>query len=239
MRIDESLCIGCGQCVPYCPMGAIALEAVATIDRDACVECGACFRSRICPVDAFVEEVPEWPRAIRYTFSNPSALHVITGLPGRGTEEMKTNEVTGRFQPGFVGIGLEFGRPVKGTTFRELEKAAKVLARVGAHFEPKNPVTVLMDVNTGEFNKDVLDEKAMTAIIECLVPVEKFEEAIAALKEVAKEINTVFSVEVISRCKPDGSVPLEPILDKLNLRYSPWGKTCVGLGRPLAKGGSR
>ncbi|HHV64735.1 MAG TPA: 4Fe-4S binding protein, partial [Peptococcaceae bacterium] len=35
MKINEELCIGCGECLPYCPMGAIKLESdTAEIDWD-------------------------------------------------------------------------------------------------------------------------------------------------------------------------------------------------------------
>ena len=66
MKIDSELCIVCEACLPYCPMEAISVkDDMATIDEDECVECGVCFRAEVCPVDAFVEEVHEWPRSAR------------------------------------------------------------------------------------------------------------------------------------------------------------------------------
>ena len=38
----------------------------------------------------------EWPRTVRANFSDPLVEHPETKVPGRGTEEMKTTEVTGR-----------------------------------------------------------------------------------------------------------------------------------------------
>ena len=51
-QISETLCIGCGMCVAVCPHRVFQLnnKKAEIIDRDACMECGAC--SRNCPVDA-------------------------------------------------------------------------------------------------------------------------------------------------------------------------------------------
>ena len=41
MRIDSAECTGCGQCIPYCPVGAISMDDdVSEIDFDECTECG-------------------------------------------------------------------------------------------------------------------------------------------------------------------------------------------------------
>jgi len=237
MRIDENICIACEVCIPYCTVNAISMEGdVAVIDQDECVDCGVCKNSNVCPVDCIIFEEAPWPRSLRATFSNPRGVHEATGIAGRGTEEMKTNEVTGRFQRGWVGLGCEFGRPGIGTRFRDVDKVARVLAKYGVEFEPKNPVTMLMeDVKTGKFKEDVLNEKVLSAIIECLLPIDKFEEVINALKEVAKEIDTVMTVECINRADPDGSYPLRKLMDKLGVSYRINGKQNAGLGQPKAK----
>ncbi len=236
MKIDPELCIACEACLPYCPMAAISMkDDVAVIDEDECVDCSVCLKSGVCPVDAFVFEPAPWPRSLRATFSDPRTEHKETKIAGRGTEEMKTNDVTGRFQRGWVGMGCEFGRPGIGARFRDIDKVAQVLARHGVEFEPKNPVTFLMeDPKTGKIREDVLNEKVLSGIIECLYPIEKFEEIMNALKEVAKEVDTVFSVEVINRADPDGSYPLRKLLDKMGIPYYINGKQNVGLGRPVA-----
>jgi len=236
MKIDPELCIVCEACLPYCPMAAISMkDDMAVIDEDECVDCAVCLKSGCCPVDAFVFEPAPWPRSLRSTFSDPRTEHKETKIAGRGTEEMKTNEVTGRFQRGWVGMGCEFGRPGIGTRFRDVDKVAQVLAKHGVEFEAKNPVTFLMeDKKTGKLREDVLNEKVLSGIIECLFPIEKFEEIMNALKEVSKEIDTVFSVEVINRVDPDGSYPLRKMLDKMGIPYYINGKQNVGLGKPVA-----
>ncbi len=240
MKIDEEKCITCELCVPYCPMEAISMkDDVAVIDHDECVDCHVCLRAGVCPVDCIIFEPAPWPRSLRATFSDPIVDHKVTGVAGRGTEEMKTNDVTGRFKRGWVGIGLEFGRPGTGTRFHDVEKAAQVMAKLGVKFEPKNPVTFLMeDVTTGKIKEEVLNEKVLSAIIECVFPIEKLKDVLMALEEVSKEADTVFSVACINRAEPDGSFPVERILSELGIPYYMNGKNNVGLGRPLAEGGN-
>ncbi len=235
MRIDADLCIACEACVPYCPMGAISMDDVAVIDQDECVDCAVCLKSGACPVDAIIFEPAPWPRSLRATFSDPRTEHKETKIAGRGTEEMKTNDVTGRFKRGWIGMGCEFGRPGIGTRFRDVDKAAQVLAKQGVEFEAKNPVTFLMeDVKTGKLKEDVLNEKVLSAIIECVYPIEKFKDVMNALKEAAKEVDTVFSVECINRADPDGSYPLRKLLNEMGIPHYINGKQNVGLGRPKA-----
>jgi len=240
LRIDEDSCIACGLCVPYCPMGAISMGDFATIDRDECVDCGVCLRAEVCPVNAFIDELAPWPRSLRAVFSNPTTEHKETRVTGRGTEEMKTNDVTGRFKRGWVGIGIELGRPGIGVRFRDVDKVAQEMARLGARFEPNSPVTLLMeDLGAGKLREDVLDEKVLSAIIECGFSIENVKVALIALKEVAKDVDTVFSVDCISVVEPDGSLPVDKILSELEISRYINGKTNVGLGRPLAEGEDR
>lgn len=155
MRIDPDKCVVCGQCTPYCPVNAITLKNEATeVDLDECVECSNCLRNADCPTDAIYQQELVWPRIIRRVLSDPIATGLSTDLPGRGTDEMKTNDVTGRFKRGYAGIAMEFGRPVLGAKLSDVEKAAQAVASLGVKFEKLNPVTDLMeDPTTGKFKK--------------------------------------------------------------------------------------
>lgn len=236
MKIKREDCTACELCLPYCPMGAIQMHDVALIDADGCVECGVCFRAGVCPGNCFMEEVHPWPRSVRATFSNPLSEHKETRVPGRGTEEMKTNDVTGVYKKGLVGMTAEMGRPGVGTRFRDVEKVAQALAQAGVKFAAQNPVTYLMvDQTTGRLNPEVLDEKVLSAMIECLVPEEKIPAVIQKLKGVAGKIDTVFSLDIITRLPPDGSLPWEKVFSELGVRVSINGKNNLGLGRPLAE----
>lgn len=48
-KISEE-CIACGQCLPECPVDAIAEGDIYIIDADKCIDCGQC--NSVCPVDA-------------------------------------------------------------------------------------------------------------------------------------------------------------------------------------------
>ena len=238
MRINADTCVACGQCIPYCPVQAIKDQGGSVaVDEPSCVECGVCKRSGVCPVDAFEEPHLEWPRILRSLFSNPITVHPGTGVAGRGTEELKTNDVTNRFALGEVGFGVEMGRPNMGTTFRELEKVTIALAPLGVKFEPKNPVTILMeDPSTGRLREDVLDERVLTAIIEFTVPESKTLEVLKVLERVAGSIDTVFSLDVINKMPPAGEPPALQLLRDHGYYLSPNGKVCIGIGRPSSGG---
>jgi MinD superfamily P-loop ATPase len=211
-------------------------QAYSRSISEKCVECSVCFRADVCPTDAIHEQKLEWPRILRKAFSDPIYVHEGTDVPGRGTEEMKTNDVTGRYLDGFVGVGMEFGRPGTGTYLRETEKAIKRLVKMGIELEPLNPLTQLIEnKETGELKKDVLDQRVLSAIVEFTVPIERAQEVFSTVKEIAREINTVFSLDLICKVAPGGEIPIIEEIQKAGLVRSLNGKTNVGLGRPLIK----
>jgi ferredoxin len=247
-----------------CPMGAIYVDPEikrATINRDECVECYACYyglsterlnpsmirivrklfqiaRLRfdpepdICPTSAFEPENLEWPRVVRRAFSDPRATHEATGVQGRGTEEVKTNDVTGRVQQGEVGFTIEFGRPGVGVRFRDIEKMTRALATASVHFENNNPMTLLMsDASTGSLREDILDEKILSAIVEIKVTVDRTEEIIRIVREVQKDVDSVIALGVGTRCDENGEEKIvAPILERMGYRLER-AKTNTGLGR--------
>ncbi|MDF9824166.1 ferredoxin [Breznakia sp. PF5-3] len=44
-------CVACGNCVKYCPVGAIIIHKglYAQVDENKCVGCGKC--AKVCPAD--------------------------------------------------------------------------------------------------------------------------------------------------------------------------------------------
>lgn len=236
MRINQDTCIGCEQCVPYCPVGVITMNdsSAVSIDFDECVECGVCLRNSNCPTDSIEQNDCPWPRSVRVNFSNPLAEHKETRIPGRGTEEMKTNDVTGRFKYGYVGIAFEVGRPGIGARLCEVEKLTKAMAGLGISLEPNNPLThLIVDQKKGLLNTEAISEKVLSAIVEFTIPIERTEEVLRKAQEVAATMETVFSVDLICKVKPDGSIPVIPFINNLGIQLSVNGKNNLGLGKPL------
>lgn len=230
-------CIGCGSCVPYCPMEAISLGPErAEIDQDECVECNACLRSDVCPTDSLIKPELEWPRSVRRAFSDPAPQHGLTGIPGRGTEEMKTNDVTGRYHVAEAGFVLDIGRPGVGTRLRDVEKIYKRLVNLGAHFEELNPLrSLLKDKNRSAFKEEVLDEKVLSIIIEFSISSSRVQEVLDELKKCTAEIDTVFSVGLIDKVSDGGSMENYERARQLGYHPSINAKVNIGVGRPQAK----
>lgn len=240
MKIDRDKCIGCGKCIPFCPIGAISLkdEGYAEINFDECAECSNCKRQEVCPVDAIYQQELHWPRTVRSILSDVLTIAQESQISGRGTEEMKTNEVTARFRWGWAGIGIELGRPVTGSRMRDVEKVAMAVAELGGiEFEKANPTTTLMsDPKTGKFRDDVLNENVLSAIIEFPVPLERVPEVLHRLEQVTKEIDSVFTLDVATRVGPNNEIPTERVVKEAGFYLSANGKTNLGLGRPLKEG---
>jgi ferredoxin len=186
----------------------------------------------VCPTAAFEPEELTWPRVVRRAFSDPRVPHESTGVEGRGTEEVKTNDISGRVKVGEVGFTIEFGRPGVGVWFHEIQKMTAALARADVSFEKKNPVTSLMsDVSQGRIREDILGEKVLSAIVEIKVPVERTEEIIRLVWEVEKHIDTVVTIGVGTRCDENGEENVvAPILERLGYKLER-AKTNAGLGR--------
>ncbi len=261
MKVDPKKCVGCGNCVPVCTMGAIHVNGVAEVNEDECVECGTCrrflrieglnptfvrlvravlaaFRLQyrapldVCPTGALYQPDLTWPRIVRKSFSDPTTVHAETGIGGRGTEEIKTNDVTGRLGPGEVGIVVELGRPGLGVRFKELQRFSMALAEIGAVFEKNNPVTHLMtDPNTGQLKEDVLEEKVYSAIIEMKTTVERVPEFLSVINRVGKSSPTVFGIAISAKCGPNGEIPYIEAVAEAGYELSLNGKTNLGLGR--------
>ena len=232
----------------------------ARINSDECVECFTCYRGMskehlnpvlvrairktaqffrfrfdpepdICPTDALVPEELSWPRLVRRAFSDPQVPHESTGIHGRGTAEVKTNDVTDRVKQGEAGFVVEFGRPGIGARFREIERVTRALAELDVEFESSNPVTSLMtDPARGFIRPEILDEKVLSAIVEIKTKLEDVPRVMKRIKELSRELATVVSVGVSTRCGGAGEDRLGEILEREG--YPTYrGKTNLGLGR--------
>jgi len=233
MYIDQELCKKCLDCQPVCPMGAIVMkEKTVVIDYENCVECGVCLRFGICEEEAIkqVDEIP-YPRIIRAVFSDPVQRHETTGVQGRGTEEMKTNDVTGLFQKGKIGFSIELGRPIGGAYLRDLEKVVRKVTSMGVEFAEDNPVVSLIaNRTTGALKPEVLGEKVLSAIAEFLVPEEEALDFLGEMKGfLNSELDCVVTMSVISRADEDGASEFLQRLKDRGENVYPNGKVNIGM----------
>jgi len=200
------------------------------------VECGCCLRVGVCEeYEAIWQPELSWPRVLRAQFSNPAVPHPSTSVGGRGTEETKTNDVTGRYPRGYIGIAAELGRPGNGTRLTDVEKVAQAILPFGVEFEKDNPTYHLFeDVSRGKIRQDILNEKVLSAILEFKTTATKAPRVLKALETVAREVDTVISVNIGSMLEPDGSLPAEKVAREAGFQIRPNGKSNLGLGRPRA-----
>jgi len=94
------------------------------------------------------------------------------------------------------------------------------------------------DTKIGKIREDILNEKVLSAIIECVFPREKGPAVLKAFQEAVKKIDTVCSVALADLVEPDETVLAEKMLDELGISYRINGKTNIGLGRPKFEGGN-
>lgn len=232
----------------------------AVVDQDRCVECFTCFRGLstehlnpivvrtlrkvlgwarmrfdpepdVCPTAAIEPQELSWPRNVRRAFSDPLVPHESTGIHGRGTEEVKTNDVTHRVGEGEAGFTIEFGRPTVSARFRDISLMTESLAEMGVSFEPNNPVTHLMaDRSKGKIREDILEERVLSAIVEIKTSLDRVAEILRTVTDVSKRLETIVSIGVSTRCSAEGRSALEEVLRTEGFSF--WrGKTNLGLGR--------
>jgi ferredoxin len=253
-------CGNCVPVCPMGAISIDPVKNRAYVNADECVECYTCFRGMsmehlnptlvrtirgflrlfrlrfdpepdVCPTSAITPDELSWPRIVRRAFSDPQVPHESTGVHGRGTEEVKTNDVTNRVGVGEAGYVVEFGRPTVGVRFRDIEKMTQALAAMGIEFEPRNPVTHLMtDKSAGKLRDDILSEKILSAIVEFRTPIDEVPQVLRRIDDVSRTLDTVVAVGVSTRCDSDGGSALDTILAEEGFSFVR-GKTNLGLGR--------
>jgi len=131
-------------------------DGKSVVNQDECVECFTCYwvlrdeghkpwfvrtlrrilfffplgylaEVDVCPTGALTPPQLGWPRSIRAVFSDPTTVHPSTGVMGSGTDEIKTNDVTGKLRKGDAGLVIEMGRHGIGAYFRDIEMVKPIL----------------------------------------------------------------------------------------------------------------
>jgi Fe-S-cluster-containing hydrogenase component 2 len=237
--INQEKCAGCKICQTYCTVDAIRFDAdKCTIDQDLCVECYVCLRQKVCPKDAIEPvDLSNFYKQFQHVMSDPVETHGVTGVTGRGTEEVKTNDVSGRVKRGEVGICIDMGRPGLGVYLRDAEKVAMACAKAGVKLAPAEhtPLAALMeDLSTGKLVDECHDYRLLSVIVEGQCREKDLPKVLKALQQVEQAIDTVFSLGLILRVDENGMNPTLNCLDGLGIPQPYRGKVNVGLGKPLS-----
>ena len=238
--IDEEKCTGCRTCQRYCTVDAIIFEdKKCHVDPSLCTECYVCLRMKVCPEEAiYAQDLENFYKQFQHVLSDPVETHGVTGVTGRGTEEVKTNDVSGRYRKGDVGLSIDMGRPGMGVYLRDAEKVAMAAAAAGIELAPPEdtPLAAIMtDLKTGKLKDDCLDYRLLSVIVEGKCKEEKLKDVLKALKDVSQKIDTVFSLGLISRVDENGQCSSLSVLDEVGIPQPHRGKVNVGLGRPIAE----
>ena len=98
-----------------------------------------------------------------------------------------------------------------------------------------NPIVELIaDEKTGALNPEILNEKAISILIEFILPDTATGELMAIVGELAGEVNTVFNVSVGLHADEAGRSPLAELFGR-DIRTLPNGKVNLGLAHGIVK----
>ena len=117
----------------------------------------------------------------------------------------------------------------------DIQKITRAIARAGVHkIEPHNPIhSMIADEATGDLKPEMLGERVLSAIIEINVKRDELRGILRTLKEVAKEVDSVFCIDACTIVEPGLKIP-EEVLESIRaegLTWRPNAKINMGLGR--------
>ena len=113
---------------------------------------------------------------------------------------------------------VELGRPNTGTTLANAEKIIQTLMAAGAKMAEQ--ITHHGDAERrgkGIMKEEIKNERVLSCIVEAMVKIEDLERALEALKQVSLELDTVFSLGLVTRMEEGFISPIEPTLRKMGL----------------------
>ena len=119
---------------------------------------------------------------------------------------------------------------------RDIERVTRTLSQRGFRdYESENPLTQLLDKSSGRFKPEVLGERVLSAIIEMKAAAQELPRFLGVVKKVSEQIDTVFSLQLCTRLRPDLQIPPEVVeaIKDCGLAIKPGAKINMGMGRPL------
>jgi len=175
---------------------------------------------------------------VRAMLSNPLAKFKSTQIYGRGTEETKTNDSQDTYREGEIGVIIELGRPVLGTRMDDVERVVKKFATRGYRLPSSNPVhSWVVDPAVGSLKPEILREKAISCLVEFIVPEAAAGEVLRLIRELDQEIRTVFSVCVAVRADKAGKPRLQEVFGP-EIHSIPQVKVNLGMARGILEASS-
>ena len=86
---------------------------------------------------------------------------------------------------------------------------------------------------TGDLKPELLNERVLSAIIEIMVKRDRLGPVLKTIKEVAKEVDSVFTLDVFTLLEPGLTIPQEviDIIESEGFTWRPNAKINMGLGR--------
>lgn len=76
---------------------------------------------------------------------------------------------------------------------------------------------------------------SLSCIVEGKVKLANLEKTLNLLRKVSSEIDTVFSLGLVTRMEDGFVSPIEPVINKMGLPIRPNAKINLGLGKPLCE----
>jgi hypothetical protein len=138
----------------------------------------------------------------------------------------------GGLKSGEFAFIITVGRPLLGCTMGDIDKITSSLAKVGVFVEPTSTVGRLMsDSSAGKIRDDVLAEKFYYLVVQFKTDESKLADAVSAMQQAAKQVDTVFSVAVVVGIGADHSIAGLGQFESRGVSVRPNGKLHLDLAR--------
>jgi hypothetical protein len=130
-------------------------------------------------------------------------------------------------------VFVELGRPALGTRFRDVERVVQRFRSHDIRVVEDNPVAGLIaDPSSGALKPEILDEKAISVLVEFVMPAAEAETLLAIVEQLDLEMDTVFNLSVALRADEQGRSNLASLFGT-ELFSLPNGKVNLGMAEGI------